>query len=201
MRATRHWWMVLPAFLAVAAAGVAPVLATSMAPQTIADLTRGSHDIVVGTVSRVTEGRQGSLPYVEVEVSVSETIQGAPARTLTFRQPGLQSRQVASGGRRFVGLIPGLPQYAAGEQVILFLGPTSSRGFRTTVGLEQGKFGVTAGNAVNAAGNAGLFRGVTTGAGTPTEKQAAMLATRQGGVQARTFIDFVRQGVQQHWWK
>lgn len=201
MKATGHRWTGLLAVLAVAALGVTPGLAMSMAPQSVADLTRAAHDIVVGTVSRVTEGRQGSLPYIEVEVSVSETIQGAPARTLTFRQPGLQARQEAAGGRRFVGLIPGMPVFAAGENVILFLGPTSSIGFRTTVGLEQGKFAVAAGNAANATGNAGLFRGVTTGSVTPSEKQAAMLATRQGGVQARTFIDFVRQGVQQHWWK
>jgi len=201
MKETRHVWTDLLAGLAVAALGVTPGLATSMTPQSVAELTRASHDIVVGTVSRVTEGSQGNLPYLEVEVSVSETIQGTPARTLTFRQPGLQSRQEAANGRRFVGLIPAMPGFTAGENVILFLGPTSSMGFRTTVGLEQGKFAVAAGNAANAAGNTGLFRGVTTGTVTPTEKQAAMLATRQGGVHARTFIDFVRQGVQQHWWK
>jgi hypothetical protein len=194
----------LAAGLLAGGSGFGSVLAASPPappPQSVADLVKGSHDIVVGTVVRVTEGREGYVPYTEVEMSVSETLRGRPARTLTFRQIGLQAPQPVESGRRSTGQAPGMPQYIVGESVVLFLGPLSSDGFRTTVGLQQGKFTVQAGKVANALDNSGLFIDVTAGSASLTAEQRAMLATRQGGVDARTFIDFVRQGVQQRWWK
>jgi hypothetical protein len=193
--------MSLMAAMGIAGLAVTPGFATSMASQNLAALAKSAKDIVVGDVVRITEGRQGNLPYQEVEVSVSEAIQGAPGRTLKFRQFGTQAKQPAESGRRFIGQIPSMPQFTVGESVILFLGRPSSLGFRTTVGLQQGKFTVLSGNAANAFQNNGLFKNVPTGGATLSEKQQAMLATRQGGVHAGTFIDFVRQGVQKHWWK
>ena len=189
------------AVLLVSAASIAPLGALTMAPRNLAALAGTAQDIVVGTVSKVTEGRQGRLTYTQVEIEVSEVVQGTPARTLTFRQVGGLGAQEAVSGRRFVGRIDGMPRYAVGESVILFLSRTSSLGFRAPVGLQQGKFTVLAGNAVNEVNNLGLFKGVATGATAPSSRQQAMLATRQGGVHAETFIDFVRQGVQKHWWK
>src|SRR5262245_13474833 len=189
------------AVLVAAAAGMTQAEATTLEPRNVAALAMAAQDIVVGTVSRVSEGRQGRLSYTQVEVDVSEVIQGAPARTLTFRQVGAIAPAGPANGRRYIGEIPGMPRYTPGESVILFLGRTSSLGFRATIGLQQGKFTVQAGNAVNETGNQGLFSSVPTGNATLTEKQKAMLATRQGGVHARTFIDFVRQGVQQRWWR
>jgi hypothetical protein len=94
-----------------------------------------------------------------------------------------------------------MPQFESGESVILFLGRLSPFGYRTTVGLQQGKFTVRAGYAENAAENSGLFTNLTTGGAPLTGDQRALIATRHGGVPARTFIDFVRQGVEHHWWK
>ena len=193
--------MVLVAAMSLAGLAVTSGFATTMAPQNLAALAKSAQDIVVGDVTRITEGRQGNLRYLEVEVSVSEAILGTPGRTLKFRQFGAQAKQPAENGRRFIGQLPSMPQYTVGENVILFLGRPSSLGFRTTIGLQQGKFTVVAGNAVNAFQNNGLFKNVPTGGATLTEKQQAMLATRQGGVHAGTFIDFLRQGVQKHWWR
>jgi len=193
--------MSLMAAMSLVGLAVAPGFATTMAPQNLAALAKSAQDIVVGDVTRITEGRQGNLGYLEVEVSVSEAILGTPGRTLKFRQFGVQAKQPAENGRRFIGQLPSMPQYTVGENVILFLGRPSSLGFRTTIGLQQGKFTVISGNAVNAFQNNGLFKNVPTGGATLTEKQQAMLATRQGGVHAGTFIDFLRQGVQKHWWK
>lgn len=193
--------MVLMAAMGLTGLAVAPGFATTMAPQNLAALAKSAQDIVVGDVTRITEGRQGNLRYLEVEVSVSEAILGTPGRSLKFRQFGVQAKQPVENGRRFIGQLPSMPQYTVGENVILFLGRPSSLGFRTTIGLQQGKFTVLSGNAVNAFQNNGLFKNVPTGGATLTEKQQAMLATRQGGVHAGTFIDFVRQGVRKHWWK
>jgi len=193
--------MGLMAAMGLTGLAVTPGFATTMAPQNLAALAKSAQDIVVGDVTRITEGRQGNMRYLEVEVSVSEAILGTPGRTLKFRQFGVQAKQPVENGRRFIGQLPSMPQYTVGENVILFLGRPSSLGFRTTIGLQQGKFTVLSGNAVNAFQNNGLFKNVPTGGATLTEKQQAMLATRQGGVHAGTFIDFLRQGVQKHWWK
>jgi len=193
--------MSLMAAMSLVGLAVTPGFATTMAPQNLAALAKSAQDIVVGDVTRITEGRQGNLRYLEVEVSVSEAILGTPGRSLKFRQFGVQAKQPVENGRRFIGQLPSMPQYTVGENVILFLGRPSSLGFRTTIGLQQGKFTVLSGNAVNAFQNNGLFKNVPTGGATLTEKQQAMLATRQGGVHAGTFIDFVRQGVRKHWWK
>ncbi|HKQ97402.1 MAG TPA: hypothetical protein VJV75_05975 [Candidatus Polarisedimenticolia bacterium] len=188
------------AALLVICAGVVPARSMTMAPQNVAGLASAAQDIVVGTVSKVTEGRQGGLAYTQVTIDVSDTLLGTPARTITFKQIGGLAPQAPVSGRRFIGRIEGMPRYAAGENVILFLGRTSSLGFRSPIGLQQGKFTVLAGNALNEAGNLGLFKGVTTKGASLTATQQAMLATRQGGVHAAAFIDFVRQGVQKHWW-
>lgn len=193
--------MGLMAAMSLVGLAVTSGFATTMAPQNLAALAKSAQDIVVGDVTRISEGRQGNLGFLEVEVSVSEAILGTPGRTLKFRQFGAQAKQPVENGRRFIGQLPSMPQYTVGENVILFLGRPSSLGFRTTIGLQQGKFTVISGNAVNAFQNNGLFKNVPTGGATLTEKQQAMLATRQGGVHAGTFIDFLRQGVQKHWWK
>ena len=114
--------MSLIAVMSLAGLAVAPGFATTMAPQNLAALAKSAQDIVVGDVTRITEGRQGNLSYQEVEVSVSEAILGTPGRTLKFRQFGVQAKQPVENGRRFIGQLPSMPQYTVGENVILFLG-------------------------------------------------------------------------------
>src|SRR5262245_24290299 len=80
--------------------------ATSMSPMNLADLTGRSKQIVVGTVTAVTQGRQGALAYQQVELRVSETIRGAARSTMTFRQLDPQSPQAPENGRRYVGVAP-----------------------------------------------------------------------------------------------
>src|SRR5262249_47478739 len=140
----------------------APAHASSSVPMTLPDLVRESPQIVVGTVSSVTDHADaGKVPFTEIQVQVSETIRGESAATLTFRQFGLQSPQPAADGRRYVGIVAGLPRYKAGEPVVLFLGPVSRIGLRTTTGLGQGRFVRRGDTLVNETNNAGLFQGVS----------------------------------------
>jgi hypothetical protein len=189
------------ALLALAAAGIGlgSGLAAPSAPQNVADLTVAADEIVAGTIVKVRQGTEGYVPYTEVRMSIAETIKGSPRQTLSFRQLGIPSSPSTAGGP--AGEAPGMPQFESGESVILFLGRPSPFGYRTTVGLQQGKFTVRAGYAENATGNSGLFANLTTGGAPLTGEQRALIAIRHGGVPARTFIDFVRQGVEQHWWK
>jgi len=170
-------------------------------PMNVSDLVRESTQIVVGTVSAVHQGMSANhLPYTEVEVSVSEAILGTRVATLTFRQFGLQTPLPASGGRRYVGLVAGMPQYKVGDAVVLFLGRTSSIGYRTTIGLGQGKFALRGGNLLNEVNNAGLFKDIDLGGRTLDDKERHLVTTTQGAVGKETFLAFVRRAVNENWW-
>jgi hypothetical protein len=178
-----------------------PSQALSLQPLNVSDLVRESTQIVRGTVTAVNEGMDlNHLPYTEIQVRVSETIRGASMATLTFRQFGLQTPQSAENGRRYVGLVAGMPRYAEGDNVLLFLGPVSAIGYRTTVGLGQGRFALRGGNFQNDFNNAGLFKNVTYGKPALSDREKSMVATEQGAVRADAFVGLVRQAVSGKWW-
>jgi len=191
------------ALLALCGAGLLapPAGAMSLRPLNVSDLVKQATHIVRGTVASVREGiDQNRLPYTEVEVTVSETVKGSAGTTLTFRQFGLQTPRPSENGHKYIGLIAGMPRYAAGDQVFLFLGPVSSIGYRTTIGLGQGHFALRGGNFQNDANNAGLFRNVGYGNHNLSDKEKSMTAVQQGAVGAETFVGLVRRAVSGNWW-
>jgi len=178
-----------------------PSHAMNTKPMNLSDLVRESNQIVVGHVVAVNQGVGANhLPYTDVEVKVSESILGAGATTITFRQFGLQSPLPAADGRKYVGLVAGMPQYKAGEQVVLFLGKTSSIGYRTTIGLGQGKFALRGGNLENEVNNAGLFQNLDLGRRRLDDKEQHLVTTTQGAVGSDTFLSFLRRAVNGKWW-
>jgi len=178
-----------------------PAQAMNAKPMNLSDLVRESNQIVVGSVSSVNQGIGANhLPYTDVEVKVSESILGTTGPTLTLRQFGLQSALPAADGRRYVGLVAGMPQYKAGEHVVLFLGKTSSIGYRTTIGLGQGKFALRGGNLENEVANAGLFQNINLGKTRLNDKEKHLVTTTQGAVGAETFLGFLRRAVSENWW-
>jgi hypothetical protein len=190
------------ALIALGAAWLAgpPSFALSTNPFTVADLIRQADQIVAGTVTAVSEGTDGrGLPYTQVELKVAESIRGNARGTMTFRQFGLQTPRAAANGRTFIGVVAGMPRYAKDQQVLLFLSRTSTIGFRTTLGLEQGRFELRGGNAHNGANNAGLFRGVDLSSRTLSSKEKFLAATDQGALNADTFLALVRRAVNESW--
>ena len=174
--------------------------AVNTIPMNVSDLIRESDQIVVGTVSAVNSGFQkNQLPYTEVVVNVSESIRGNGEKTLTFRQFGLPSAQPAKDGRRYVGLVAGMPQYKPGEHVVLFLSRSSSIGYRSTIGLGLGKFSLRGGNLENEFNNAGLFQNLKMAATALDEKESRLVQTEQGAVGAEAFLGFVRRAVSEKW--
>jgi len=170
-------------------------------PPNLSDRTTQSTHIVRGTVEAVRERGDGNRrPYTETDIEVSESVKGSAPRDLTFRQFGLQSPRPAENGRKYVGLVAGMPRYAAGDQVLLFLGPVSGIGYRTTVGQGQGHFMLRGGSFENDANNAGLFRNVSYGNHNLSDKEKSMTAVQQGAVAAETFVGLVRRAVNGNWW-
>jgi hypothetical protein len=177
-----------------------PSFALSTDPFTVADLVRQADQIVTGTVTKITEGTdERGLPYTQVELKVAESIRGNARGTMTFRQFGLQTPRAAANGRKFIGVVAGMPRYTKDQQVLLFLSRTSTIGFRTTLGLTQGRFEFRGGNVHNGNNNAGLFRGVNLASRTLSAKEKFLAATDQGSLNADTFVALVKRAVNESW--
>ena len=181
-------------------AATPPSRATSISPMNISDLVRNSSDIVAGTVAAVRPGTMGNIPYVEIELNVTDAVRGGAQRTLTFKRIGLQASAAPVDGRVAMGRVPGMTDFTVGEKVFLFLGPTSSRGFRAPVGLQQGKFTYGTGSVRNDRQNVGLFTNVNLTNKPLNEKEQAMVTTTQGALDSGTFVAFVRRAVVGNWW-
>lgn len=137
--------------------------------QNVEQLVSLSKDIVVGKVVSVVDGIDGGMPFTKVTLHVTEAIKGSSVEVpygggeYSFRQFGLSRPRPGPYGTTNLNVTPqGWPRFAEGEEVLLFLyTPASRTGLRTTVGLDQGKFTIANGHALNGAGNVGLFRDVS----------------------------------------
>jgi len=172
-----------------------------MQHQNLVDLIQLSELILAGKVIALADGFQGGLPYTEVTVAVDEAIRGKPGRTYTFRQFGLLAPRDLGNGRTFVGVSPdGLPRFSVGEDALLFLyRPGSQTGFRTTVGLYQGKFKKTGNLFENAVENIGLMSGVAVSPNLLTPAERKLMKMKKGPVQAEVLLGLVRKAVQDRW--
>jgi len=98
---------------------------------------------LLGQCDQALEGRVQHIRVVEagpkrieteITLSVSKRFWGAGGREFVLRMPG----GVLPDGRGM--LLPGLPRFAEGEELLLFLSAESRNGTRMPVGLAQGRF-------------------------------------------------------------
>lgn len=177
------------------------VFAASVMQQNLVDLIEESDTIVVGTVSKVTDGfTDKGVPFTEVTLKVSDSILGAKGDTYTFRQFGLtQSREI--NGLTYLGTTPdGWPNWVESERVVVFLNaPARLTGLQTTVGLNQGKLRWTDGRLANSANNVGLFKNMSVNANDLSKDQQSMLKGEGKAVAAQPFVSLVRRAVDENW--
>jgi hypothetical protein len=123
---------------AVTLAFAAPAAATmSLQRLPLETVTSEAGRIVHGKVTDVRSGTDESgTPATWVTFDVTRTLKGERAARVTVKQFGR-----ADGA---IGRIPGVPLYAPGEEVIVFLRPEGARGFTSPVGFEDGVYRVTA---------------------------------------------------------
>lgn len=192
----------LPLCLALGALLLAlPAHATMVMKRNLVELIDLSDDIVVGRVLSVTDGFQGGVPYTEVRLLLEESIRGGGGNELTFRQFGLLAPRDMGNGYTNLNVSPdGWPRFAANERVMVFLAaPGSQTGFRTTVGLMQGKFDLSNGSAANVLDNAGMFDRVVADPGLLNGAEQKLMELEKGGFQEDTFRGLVRRAVKQQW--
>lgn len=187
--------------LLIACALISPAQATSVKQQNLVDLIGLSELIVTGQVISVTDGFQQGVPYTEVTVSVDEAIRGDATSRYTFRQFGLIAPRSLGDGRTYVGVTPdGLPRFAAGDNVLLFLYKKGSlTGFRTTVGLDQGTFKKKGNLYENGFQNQGLMNGVSVKANLLSSAEQKLLKAKKGPIQAEVLLGLVRKAVHERW--
>jgi hypothetical protein len=95
--------------------------------------------IVHGRVVEVRSGRdEHGAPATWVTLDVERTLKGSAGGRLTVKQLGAAD-PLPDGG---LAVIAGLPRYAVGEEVVLFLRGDSARGFTSPVGFGQGVYRV-----------------------------------------------------------
>jgi hypothetical protein len=155
MSRNRHFFYVCALAAVVSLAGI------SQAQQSARVMTRGLDEmaqsaelIVHGSVTSTKvepHPQYKNLMTVVVTLQVEDTLKGTAGKTLTFRQYIWDVRD----GKKAGG-------YQKGEEMLLLLGRTSQAGFRSPVGLEQGRFRIfreASGSvtAINGRANAGLF--------------------------------------------
>jgi hypothetical protein len=122
-------WLVFTALLAAT-----PVSATTVVPADFTQMARESELIVRGTVTHVESQIAASGRAIEslVTLQVADTIKGTVAAQTVFRVPGGKVG-------RYRRVMVGAPEFAAGDEVILFLkgrAPTIAMPY----GLSQGVY-------------------------------------------------------------
>jgi hypothetical protein len=152
------------------------------APLNLEQLVARAETIVHGHVAAVHAEKHPDfrrLRSLVITVKVDDAWKGEAGSTLTFRQFIWDIRDSHS-----------LAGYREGQEVLLLLSATSRVGFRSPIGLEQGRFRVLRVNgealALNGAGNAMLFAGMESRLeemqGAPQQLQSLVAGHRQGPV-------------------
>lgn len=109
--------------------------ATTVQRLTLDQTVQRAERIVYATVTALHSGRdEVGLPATWVTLQIAQTLKGAQRKSLTIKQYGV-NEPLPDGS---VARIAGLPRYAVGEEVVLFLHADSRRGFTSPVGLGQG---------------------------------------------------------------
>jgi len=186
--------------LAVMATGASTAQANSMKKQNLLELMQATDSIVVGTVSKKTDGFQQGLPYTEITLDVGQSIKGDHGATYTFRQFGLiKPRSMGNGKVNLMVTPEGWPTDSEGEHVMLFLhAPASETGFQTTAGLIQGKFAIRGDRIANGIGNDSLFTGVRINH-TLSPELRDLVNQPSGSYAAEDFFSLVRTAVEENW--
>jgi len=133
------------AIAALALVGAQAAFATSVQKLSLQELTKKSDSIVMARVDDAVASWDAGHKeiYTYITLSVLQPVKGNKgATTITLRQLGGTVGNIAS-------VVPGMPSFRKGEEVVVFLTQKDAAGYPWVMGLEQGKYSVsTAKNGV-----------------------------------------------------
>jgi hypothetical protein len=126
------------AFAAVALLGANLATATTVQKFTLSDLAKKSESIVLARVedqsSRWDDNHKEI--YTFITLHVLEPVKGAKGETT------ITLRQLGGSVDNLISVVPGMPTFRKGEEVVLFLSPKDGAGYPWVMGLQQGKYTV-----------------------------------------------------------
>ena len=193
----------LPGVFILAATLAAPSQASQLVSQNLKQMIEESEVIVTGEVSKITDGIENGIPFTEVTMKVNSSIKRdmAANSSYSFRQYGLQKARKMKDGRYLLATkIEGMATWTVGEKVTTFMNkPTGRFGMRTPVGMAQGKFTYSGGQAANSFDNRGLFKGMTVDPDALDARESAMLAKPAGAVEGDVLINLVKRAIKERW--
>src|SRR6266850_5553922 len=126
------------AIAALALVGAQAALATSVLKFSLQELTKKSDSIVMARVDDAVSSWDAAHKeiYTFYTLSVLQPVKGNKGTTtITLRQLGGTVDNVAS-------IVPGMPSFKKGEEVVLFLTQKDAAGYPWVMGLQQGKYSV-----------------------------------------------------------
>ena len=126
------------AFAGIALLGASLASATTVQKFTIRELAAKSDAIVTAKVEDQSSRQDASNKeiYTYITVSVLQSVKGAQGeKTITIRQLG------GSVGN-LISVVPGMPSFKNGEEVVLFLSAKDRAGYPWVMGLQQGKYSI-----------------------------------------------------------
>ena len=142
-------------FAAVAIAGLAlfgASLATATTVQkfSLADLAKKSETIVLARVedetARWEDGKKEIYTYITLRVL--DPVKGLSRKGENGKSPKNEEtitiRQLGGTVDNMTSIVPGMPSFKRGEEVVLFLSAKDAKGYPWVVGLQQGKYTVFA---------------------------------------------------------
>jgi hypothetical protein len=131
-------WRFLPvAILALLMMSTSLATATSVRKFSLQELTKKSSAIVMAKVEDSYSRWENKEIYTYSTLRVVDHVKGMKGQTtVTIRQLGGRVDDVAS-------VVPGMPRFRTGEEVVVFLTQKDAAGYPWVMGLEQGKYTVT----------------------------------------------------------
>jgi len=135
------------AFAGIALLGANLASATTVQKFTLGDLAKKSSAIVLAKVddqySRWDEGKKEIYTYITLRVS--EPIKGAKSESPTKgpkNETTITIRQLGGTVDNISSIVPGMPSFKNGEEVVVFLSANDAAGYPLVMGLQQGKYSV-----------------------------------------------------------
>lgn len=192
--------------------------ATNVLRQNLGQLTEIADIILVGKVIEMTDGlTEENLPYTEITFEVSRSIKSGTKKfrtrpkwerpnpgirpnthIFTYRQFGLLKPRDMGDGKSLAVTLDGFPKYTMNEEVMIFLyTPAPQSGFRTTVGLAQGKFSIKKGKMSNIINNRQLFANMEIERANLPLAEKHMFTQRSGPLDANMVINLVSRAVKE----
>jgi hypothetical protein len=126
------------AIAALALVGAQVAFATTVQKLSLQELTKKSESIVMARVDDAFSSWDAAHKeiYTYFTLSVLQPVKGSKgATTITLRQLGGTVDNIAS-------IVPGMPSFRKGEEVVVFLTQKDAAGYPWVMGLQQGKYSI-----------------------------------------------------------